>query len=380
MRYFSPKRLRFEKDVITRIHRTLRGKGIFNVEVKQEVVPEDIIGSSLVAGGFRTLNLSQSLSVTPSKVKKYLKREIGQKIYRGELLAQIEEGFLRGKKIVISPSDGILEFFNDKTGELRLTLLPKRQDLPAAVYGVVEKVDTLHSDVVIRTQVSRIYGMFGTGRNRDGILTFLGKRDELVGASKISAKNSDQILVGGSLIYKEAISTAISNDVRGIITGGINAKDYRGMAGGRLVFPRKLENDIGISIVVCEGFGLMPIGEDIYEILSQYNEKFILLDGNHAIINLPSFESSSMTRVKGTQLPEPPPDAVLRMDKELEEAEIKIGSNIRIVGSSFAAEQGKVVAIDKLETRLPSGILSFLLTVETKRRKLRIPSTNVELK
>lgn len=373
-----PKRVRLEKDVITRIHRTLQGKGQFNVQVGQQVAPEDIIGSGMMAGGFRTLNLSQSLSVEPAEVKKYLKLKLGQKIYKGELLAQTGEGFLRRPKIVTSPSDGILEFFNDQTGELRLALLPKKKDLPAAVYGVVEKVDKLHSDVVIRTQVSRIYGMFGVGRNRDGILTFLSKRDELVAATKISAKNSDHILVGGSLIYKEAISTAISNDVRGIITGGINAKDYRGMVGGRLVFPRKLENDIGISIVVCEGFGSMPIGEDIYEILSEYREKFVLLDGNHAIINLPSFESSSMTRVRNTKLPEEP-DEAFGMDKELKEAEIKIGSMVRIVGSSFAAEQGRVVSIDKVETKLPSGILAFLLTVETKRRKLRIPSTNVEL-
>lgn len=378
MKYFPTKRLRIEKDVITRIHRTMRGKGQFNVEVGQEVVPEDIIGTGLVSSGFRILNLSQSLSVSPSEVKKFLKREVGQKIYKGELLAETKEGFLRRKKIVTAPSDGILEFINDQTGELRLTLLPKRQDLPAAVYGVVETVDKLRSDVVIRTQVSRIYGMFGVGRSRDGILVFLSKRDELVGASKISAKEADQILVGGSLIYKEAISTSISNDVSGIITGGINARDYRGMVGGRLTFPRKLENEIGVSIVVCEGFGSMPIGEDIYEILLKYNEKFVLLDGNHAIINLPSFESSSMIRVRSTKLPQQPDD-LLKVDRGAEEAEIKTGSMVRIVGSSFAAEQGKVVAIDRLESLLPSGILAFLLTIETKRRKLRIPSTNVEM-
>ena len=379
MTHFAPKRLRFEKDVIARVHRSLRGKGQLNVEVGQEVAPEDIIGTGLVSGGFRVLNLAQSLSIAPSQVKKYLRREVGQKIYKGELLAQINEGFLRRQKIVTSPSDGILEFINDKTGEIRLTLLPQRQDLPAAVYGVVEKVDKLRSGVVIRTQVSRVYGTFGVGSSRDGTLTFLGKRDELVGALQISSKNSDQSLVGGSLIYKEAIATAISNDVRGIITGGINAKDYRGMAGGRLKFPRKLDNDIGVSILVCEGFGTMPIGEDIYEILLTYNERFVFLEGNHAIMTLPSHESSSMTRVKNTQLPELPPDSALRLDKELEEAEIRIGSSVRIVGSGFGAEQGKVVAADKLETLLPSGILALLLTVETKRRKLRIPVMNVEL-
>lgn len=369
------KRLRVEEDVVTRVHRTLKAKGQLNASVGQEVAPDDIIGSCQVSPGFRTLNLSQILSVSPGEVKKYLKRWLGQKIYKGELLAFKNQGFLKGKKIVISPSDGILEYFNEQTGELRLNFLPKKVDLPAAVYGVVEEVDLPRSDVLIRTQVSRIYGIFGTGRSRDGTLAFIGRRDELVGESQISPQNSDQILAGGSLIYKEAISKAISSGVSGIITGGINAGDYKGMAGGRLTFPKKLETDIGISVVVCEGFGSAPLGGDIYAVLQKYSGKFVLLDGNHAIINLPAFESSCMTRVRNTILPA----EVSVSTREPLLSDIKIGSMIRVIGSSYAGEQGKVLTIDKAETMLPSGVSALLLTVETKRRKIKIPDSNVEL-
>lgn len=369
------KRLRVEEDVVTRVHRTLKAKGQLNVSVGQEVAPDDIIGSCQVSPGFRTLNLSQILSVSPGEVKKYLKSSLGQKIYKGELLAYKDQTFLGGKKIVVSPSDGILEFFNGQTGELRLNFLPKKVDLPAAVYGVVEEVDLPRSDVLIRTKVSRIYGMFGTGRSRDGTLAFIGRRDELVGESQISSQNSDQILAGGSLIYKEAISKAISSGVSGIITGGINAGDYKGMAGGRLTFPKKLETDIGISVVVCEGFGSAPLGGDIYAVLQKYSGKFVLLDGNHAIINLPAFESSSMRRVRNTILPA----EVSVSTREPSLSDIEIGSMIRVIGNSYAGEQGKVVAIDKTETQLPSGVYAFLLTVETKRRKIKIPGNNVEL-
>lgn len=369
------KRLRVEEDIVTRVHRTLKAKGQLNVSVGQEVAPDDIIGSCQVSPGFRTLNLSQILSVSPGEVKKYLKSSLGQKIYKGELLAYKNQTFLGGKKIVVSPSDGILEFFNEQTGELRLNFLPKKVDLPAAVYGVVEEVDLPRSDVLIRTKVSRIYGMFGIGRSRDGTLAFIGRRDELVGESQISSQNSDQILAGGSLIYKEVISKAISSGVSGIITGGINAGDYKGMAGGRLTFPKKLETDIGISVVVCEGFGPQSLGEDIYAVLQKYNGKFVLLDGNHAIINLPAFESSSMRRVRNTILPA----EVSVATREPSLSDIEIGSMIRVIGNSYAGEQGKVVAIDKTETQLPSGIYAFLLTVETKRRKIKIPGNNVEL-
>lgn len=375
----APLRMRVEKDVVTYVHRTLRGKGQITVAVGQEVIPSEIIGSSQFSSGFRTLNLAQALSVAPKDVGKYLKLTVGQKIYKGELLAYKEGGFLTGKKIVTAPTDGVLDFLNVKTGEARLNFLPQKVDLPAAVYGIVEALDKARSDVVLRTQVSRIYGVFGTGKNRDGILHILSSRDDLIGASKISAKQAEQIVVGGSLVYKEAISAAISASINGIITGGINTRDFRGMAGGRLSFPRKLENDIGISIIVCEGFGSIPIGSDIYEILLKYNERFVFMDGNQATISLPSFESRCLTKVRNTKLPPFSQTPLIERRGEVEVVEIKVGDKVRVVGSSFVGEQGKIVAIDQSETLLPSGIRSFLLTLETKRRKVRIPSNNVEV-
>lgn len=371
------KRLRVEKDIVIRVHRTLKARGQLNISLGQEVAPDDIIGNCWVSSGFRILNLSQVLSVSPGEAKKYLKREIGQKIYKGELLAFKKQGFLGGEKNIISPSDGILEYLNEQTGELRINFLPQKNDLPAAVYGVVEEIDIPRGDIVIRTQVSRIYGMFGTGKNREGTLNIICSRDELLGELKITAENSDQILVGGSLIYKEAISQAISSGVSGIITGGINAEDYKAMAGGRLIFPKKLENDIGVSVVICEGFGTQSLGDDIYGILQKYNGKFVLLDGNHAIINLPSFESSCMRRVKSTVLPKQQNTVVVVNEPKLQD--IKIGAMVRVVGNSYSAEQGRILGVDKAETMLPSGISAFLLTVETKRRKIKIPCNNVEL-
>src|SRR3989344_1318174 len=261
----APKRLRFEKDVITRVIRTLNGQGKFSIQIGQEVSPEDIIGSSTVSLGFRTINLSTQLSVSPKDVKKYLKKEFGQRIYKGELLAYKEGGLISSKKVVVSPTDGILDFLNTNTGELRMSFLPNKSDLASGVFGIVDYIDNSKGTALIRTQVSKIYGVLGTGKSREGIIRRVSSRDDLISAAKISLKDVEHILLGGSLVYKEAVSAAISAGIHGIITGGINAKDYRGMAGGRLGFPRKLDNDIGITIIVCEGFGSIPIGLDVYE-------------------------------------------------------------------------------------------------------------------
>ncbi|TSC86886.1 MAG: Uncharacterized protein G01um10147_761 [Microgenomates group bacterium Gr01-1014_7] len=373
-----PKRIRIEKDVIIRIRRSLKGAGVLNVKVGQEVSPAEVLGTAQVSAGFRTINLADLLKVSPKDVEKYMRRTLSQRIYRGELLAY-RSSFFEGKKIVTSPSDGVLDFMNPKTGELRLKFLPKKEDLPAGVFGVVEMVDKQKGQIVIRTQASVVHGMFGSGRVRDGTLHVISKRDQFIDRSFISPKEEEHILVGGSLVFKDAITSSISSGISGIITGGINVKDYKGMAGGRLIFPKKLENDIGVSILVCEGFGSVSIGEDIYEILKAHDGKFASIDGNKGLLYLPSFESGSLVKVTKVSLPPIQDKEFITPGGDQELWEIKEGLQVRIIGNSFPAEQGKVLSVDKTETLIPSGLRAFMALVETKRRKVKVPVANLEI-
>lgn len=375
MKFSSYGRLRVEKDVVIRIHRNLKGKGSISVKPNQEVTPSDIIGTSNQQVGFRIINLAKALSVAPSDVEKYLKRQVGQRIFKGELLAY-KSGLFAGKKNVTSPEDGVLDFLNPQTGELKLNFLPKKEDLPAGVYGIVETVDDQKGQIIIRAQASIVRGMFGSGRPRDGILRLIGKRDELVEKSFTASGLGEQILAVGSLVFKETISAAISNGVSGLVIGGINAKDYKSMAGGRLVFPKKLENDIGISIMVCEGFGAVPIGLDIDELLKKFEGKFVSIDGNAAHLYLPSFESKSMIKVRATRLPTV--NQVLNAYDFLP-ADLKTGLKVRIIGNSYLGSIGKLIAIDQTQTLLPSGVKAYIVTIETKTKKIQVPVANIEV-
>lgn len=379
MKHLAPARVRIEKDVVTRVTRVLRGRGVLNASVGQQVTPEEIIGMATISAGFRTLNLATALAVAPGDVEELLVRKLGTRIYKGELLAFKKGWLFGGKKVVTAPTDGILDFLNNKTGELKIAFLPKKVSLPAGVYGIVEVVDSERGQVIIRTLTSRVYGMLGSGRSRDGILHILGKKDELISKSAIQTNYDGHVLVGGSLFFKETISAAISSGVNGIITGGVDARDYRGMAGGRLIFPKKLDNDIGISVVVCEGFGSIPIATDIFEILSEYEGKFVFIDGNKAVISLPSPRSSSLVKIKNTKLPEPKSSDPIDPDHTKGVLELKAGLKVRVVGNSYLGEQGKLLAVNDSLTLLPSGTRDYLATVETARRKIQVSVANLEI-
>ncbi len=372
MSYLVSLRLRVEKNIITRITRTLDGKGDLNVSLGQQIAPDEIIGNAISAVGFRIINLSSELGVNPKETGKFLVKKLNERIYKGELLAFKKGNLLGGKKIVTSPSDGILEFLNPETGDLKLSFFPKKRDLPSGVYGIVEQIDKERGQVTIRTMVTRVNGVFGTGRLRDGILHILGKKDDLVNKNTIGAEYNENILVGGSLVFKDTISAAISQGIKGLISGGINASDYKAMAGGRLIFPKKIDNDIGISIVVCEGFGAVPIGDDIFGILSDYEGKFVFINGNKGIINLPSFSSECLSKIKSIELPK------LQEDCSMRTTELKIGLKVRVIGNSYFGEQGKILAINNVSTLLPSGLKTALATIETSRKKIQLPVANLE--
>lgn len=370
------KRLRIQKSIITRVVRKLQSTGTLTVQVGLEVSPETILGRSSVSAGFRSMNLSKELSVSPSEAKKYLQRAVGQNIYKGELLAY-KPGFLfLSKKLITAPTDGVLESYNPATGDLLIKFIPHQVSLTASVFGVVEAVDNTKGEVTIKTQASEIYGVLGTGRTREGILKVIGGQGDLVDKGKIKPDLGGKIIVGGGLVYGGALEQAVSSGVKGIISGGINAADYKGMSGGRLLPVSKVGTDIGIGVLISEGFGSIPIGDDIFDVLKKFDGQFVILDGNRGVLTLPSCESDCMVKIKSTALPQ---DSLLKSNREVSGVTLSLHDRVRVVGLSFMGEQGEVIAIDSAVTLLPSGISTYLLTIQTKSRKFKVPYNNIEV-
>lgn len=378
MNIFANRRIRVEEDIITRIARNLNGSGDINVQLGQEVAPLDVIGTSTGTSGFRTIDLTKLLEVKPIEVKKYLKRSIGEKIYKGEILAAKDSSLFKNKKTVLAPSDGTLFSLDEKTGQLRLQFIAKKESVAASVFGIVEKVDKLRQQVIIKTQVTHVHGVLGSGKQREGTIDFLGQRGGLITAPMIGEHLANRILISGGFIYKEAIAAAVANGANGIITGGINARDYIGMSGS-ITQKSSFGTDIGISVLVTEGFGSLPIGNDIYQILQKYDGKFAILDGNQGVLNLPSFDPQCMIRIKSSQLPPLQGETVIEAVPSLEAHEIKLGQIVRVIAPPFMSEQGRVVSIDKQPTKLQSGVVAEAVTIETKSRKIAVPYLNLEI-
>ncbi|MDO8638788.1 MAG: hypothetical protein Q7R43_04390 [Candidatus Daviesbacteria bacterium] len=368
-------RFRVCPKTVLHIKRTLPGgKGTISAMVRQEVNPEDILGEGITSSGFQSINLSKELGVSPSKASQYLKRKIGQNIYQGELLAQ-KTGIIKfGQKNIIAPQDGVLDFYDAENGNLKIKLSVKKNKLVSGVYGIVDQIDQSKGEIIIKTQATVIYGLLGSGKEREGVLSVLGSAGDFISEKHITDNLRGKITVGGSLIFPSALTRALGIGVSGFITGGINVADYRSMNGGKLAISKQW-SDIGITVLITEGFGMAPIGEDIFAILKAHDNRFAVIDGNNKRLILPTNKPESMIDTRRTKLPEA---FCEKLPGEISDIELKVGRKVRILSPAFLGVQGVVESIDKSETKLASGIITYLVTVSG-QKKIRVPYQNLEI-
>src|SRR3989344_2497791 len=152
---FSNLRLRSRLNQCLHIKRFLKGKGKIKVSLNQEVSPNDVMAVYEISGGFTSINLARELNLSP---------KIGSTFFRGELLASKKSLF--GQNFLTAPTDGVLENYNPKTGELRIKFSPKEVELTAGVFGVIDQLDPEKGEILIRTMVTEIFGVLGTGREK----------------------------------------------------------------------------------------------------------------------------------------------------------------------------------------------------------------------
>ena len=374
------RRLRKEIDVVTHLARNMIGIGKITAKKGQIVEPDDILGESLVNVGFTKINIAKTLGVGPTEAYKYLQRALGSKIFRGELLA-LKKNFLgMSDTVVTSPSDAIVESFDATLGEVRLKYIPKRMPLVAGVYGVVDDIND-DGEILIRTVATKIYGVLGSGKTRLGTLKILGKQGTLTTPDLINSEQKQQILVAGALLLPESMRKLILSGVSGIITGGINHKEYKGIGGDVRLYGRG--TDVGVSIMATEGFGPIPVGEDLMAIFSQNEGKFVFLSGSQSLLIIPNLSSATQSIVQKTILPLKPQVVIKgdlpsgKLDIKLES--LKIGMGVRIIWPPYFGSQGKVVAIDETPTTLTSGVKVNLCAVELKTKKVKVPFLNLEI-
>lgn len=267
----------------TFFERKIPGTGQALVSVGERVEPADILARYEASSGQRLVKLAAVLKVSGHHVHKYLTKKVGDRIYQGEIIAQ-KKGLLGiGKKIVTSPADGIFDALLPD-GSMMIKFLPVPRKLAAAVAGVVKTV--INNTITIQTEVAKIYGFAGAGMLREGTIRIIAKPNEFILPSQINPSHQGEILVGGATIARATVEKAVTLGIKGIVVGGMNYRDYLSLGN---------QSDVGITILLTEGFGVRPMGGDVYNFLLDKVDSFSFISGREKQIIFPLLKKATIT-------------------------------------------------------------------------------------
>lgn len=243
------------------------------MRVGQKVQPADIVAIDRKSVGFRTFNLAKIFNVSTKKAGVLLTKPVGARVFVGNVLARQKNFLGMVKKELISPLDGMFTGYNQKSAVITLEYAPKERKVPAGLTGVVAKVSK--NKVVIASQVDVLWARLGLGKKREGAIKIVCNKDIPMTPELIDSACQGKIVTGGSLLELETLYKCLSLGVVGVFVGGIHWRDFLALQGSGYK-----KEDVGLTVLISEGFGNHPINRITHEYLLAAEGKSAIISGN----------------------------------------------------------------------------------------------------
>jgi hypothetical protein len=348
---------------MAQIQRLLPHPGEVVVREGSRVESEDVVARAYLPAPTQVINVAQALAIPPSQVERAMLCRAGESVEKHEIIAQV--GPFGGRRC-LAPTGGVIGALDSETGYITLSPDPIEHTLFANVRGVVMHVYP-HRGVIIETPADLIYGAFGIGEERSGVLQLIATDpDEVITHDMISARNAYAILIGGGSITAAALKRAVKAQVRGIVVGGIDEQEFRAFVGWATRSSWKLEGtswqfpsphrlpDLGLTLLVTEGFGVHPMSTPIFDLLSSRNQQEALIEGSTILRKELSRPRLVVAISRGDQ-----------EDDELPKPQIQPGSTVRLLDAAHLGAVATVRRVFSTPIRITTGIRTPAVEVVT---------------
>jgi hypothetical protein len=228
------------------------------------------------------VKVSAELGVDPNDIERYLIKKKGDEVKKDEVIA-ISNGFFGWFiKKSNSPLNGIIEIVNSKIGRVYIRGLPILVEVKAHIRGRVVEI-LPEKEVGVETRAALINGVFGIGGENYGELVIIASDPKAIITQELIKKTHEgKILVGKSTITIDALWKAAEIGVKGIIVGSIEQKDLTNFIGREIgVGITGMEDKL--TLIITEGFGIIPMKKDAFNLLKSHEGKQASVDGTTQI-------------------------------------------------------------------------------------------------
>ncbi|HWO57911.1 MAG TPA: hypothetical protein VNN55_10140 [bacterium] len=350
--------------------RILPLKGEVLVKKGDKVEPDTVVAQTHLPGPVEPVNVANLLGVPPEDVPECMLRKEGEPVTAGEVIARSSSFFGLFKSEVKSKIDGTVESVSSVTGQVLLRGKPVPVQVKAYLKGEVIDVHPAEG-VTVACVGSFVQGIFGIGGETHGPIKILSPDHTAVLDEKdITPGCKGQVLVGGSLVTAAALKKAIAVGAVGIVVGGFDDRDLRDFLGKDLGVAITGSEDLGITLVVTEGFGRIAMAEKTFQLLKRHAGQMACING--------------ATQIRaGVIRPEvviPKATSSVQAAKTAEIAGLAIGSPVRVIRQPYFGRLGIVTDLPAPLQVLESESHARVLEVEFEdKTRAVVPRANVEM-
>lgn len=335
-----------------RRERLLPVAGRVVVRAGQKVNAPDVIAEARLESSHVLLDVRRGLGVPARQADGLIQRKMGEAVSKGDVIAGPVGLFPR---VMRAPCDGRIVAVGG--GQVLLEQQGGMFELRAGLTGVVSEL-IADRGAIIETTGALVQGAWGNGKLDQGMLSvMIASPEEELTNDRLDVSMRGAVILGGHCAQAEALQTAASLPLRGLILASMPAE----------LAPVALR--LGIPILVLEGFGRLAMNSVAYRILTTSDKR-------EAIVNAEVWDRFSGARPE-VIIPLP---ASGRLDLPHEGEDLAAGQTVRITRAPYAAQVGKIIALKPGATGFPSGVQSPAAAIELESgEQVDIPQVNLEI-
>ena len=329
--------LKVVETALVRKQRRLPLAGEVLVKKGDKVRALDVVARTFLPGNVETVNVANKLGMPPEDIPKFMLVKEKDTVEADQVIARMKQLFGLFTSKAASPVKGTVETISNITGQVIVREPPMAVAVTAYVDG--EVVDVIGSEGVdVECVGTFVQGIFGIGGETHGEIKVVASSPAyVVTADDVGPECRGKIILGGSLASAEALKKAITIGAVGFIAGGFHDRDLRDFLGFDLGVAITGHEDLGITLVVTEGFGDMPMARATFDLLAS-------CEGIQASIN-------GATQIRaGVIRPEiiiPRPGKVMAKVgvEESDESNLEVGSRVRAIREPYFGKLGEVASL-----------------------------------
>jgi hypothetical protein len=364
--------LKVVEETVVIKERKLPLSGEVIVKEGDEVKAFDIVARTFLPGNIVTVNVANKMSLPPEDVPQVMKKKEGDGVEANEIIAQQKAIFGLFTSKCSSPVKGKIESVSGITGQVIIREPPNPVQINAYIDGWVKDV-LPNEGVRIETQATFIQGIFGIGGEVHGeIETVCRTPKDVLDKEAIKEEYKGKIIVGGSLVTLDAIEKAKEAGVIGIVVGGMNDWDLRKILGYDLGVAITGKEELGLTVIVTEGFGEIKMADATFELLKKRNGFLASMNGATQI-------RAGVIRPE-IVIPLGRKPSAGKKEEAKDIASLVVGSRIRAIREPYFGMIGEVVELPSELTKLETEATVRILKARLENGETVIlPRANVEL-